>query len=875
MTAAASAKQMRQVAFAANLANHEDRLAIISQNGERLTYRQLAARVDEAAARLGPRKRLLMIEAANEVEPIVWYLGALRGGHCVLLTAADSAGQAEELAAIYQPDARLFKTGSQWTADVEAIPDRPLHPDLALLLSTSGTTGAVKLVRLSAGAIEANARSIAEYLSIAPGERAITTLPMHYSYGLSVIVSHLAAGATILLTGLSVIEPAFWEFFDREGGASLAGVPYTYELLERIGFRDARHPTLRTLTQAGGRLAPDMVELYARWARDRGGRFFVMYGQTEAVARMAYLPPDQALENAGAIGQPIPGGAFHLIGEDGRPLEGAKAVGELVYRGPNVMMGYAANAADLARGPELDELRTGDLASLGSNGFYRIEGRKSRFSKLFGMRISLDEIEASLSREQVKAAVAGDDSLIAVAVTGHADPDQIAAAMAERLGIPETALDVVAVDEFPTLGSGKIDYQGLLRQAKARSSLRRGSEPGDPRSSITAAFQHAFPNGPLDASKGFAALGGDSLSYVGLSLELERQLGFLPDHWEKRSVEELVALAPATPKTVNQLAPRALETEVLIRACAIVAVVLNHATSLWTVGGGADVLLLLAGYNLARYNRERLADGRGWDVLTTFLRRIILPYYVIMLGYFLIKRTLDPSSLLLVSNFRGRFGSMLEPYWFLELLFQCMLVMAAACAFRPVREAIARSPWRAGLVALAAALAVKVAVFAMLHHHRLINRTPDAAFYLLALGWCLQQASDVRRKVLVTAVALGVALLDVFGAPGIWQAYVAPANLTHAAWLIVATTSILWVPRISLPGLVRDGVAIVAAASYYIYLSHGVPVHVMVWMMHIRNPLWPLLASFATGIPFWWLMQSDMLRRLVRPAWAWSVQPAR
>ena len=179
----------------------------------------------------------------------------------------------------------------------------------------------------------------ASYLELTPDDRGITSLPLHYCYGLSVLHSHLAVGAAVVLTDASVVDPCFTEALRAHGVTNVAGVPHTFELLERAGPERLHVPTLRFITQAGGRMAPERVEQWLDRAEQWGAKFYVMYGQTEATARMAYLPPAIARHRPSAIGRPIPGGRLEL-----RPVEGLPDdVGELVYRGPNVMLGYATN----------------------------------------------------------------------------------------------------------------------------------------------------------------------------------------------------------------------------------------------------------------------------------------------------------------------------------------------------------------------------------------------------------------------------------------------------------------------------------------------------------------------------------------------------
>jgi acyl-CoA synthetase (AMP-forming)/AMP-acid ligase II len=294
-----------------DLVGFGDGTALVADEGE-ISYRELSRRVAEAAARLGTERRLVRLTARNDVATVVAYLAAL-AARCPVLLLPDAGESAEAVAAAYDPDVTAVALGDS----VRWLEHRPvtrhhLHSELALLMTTSGTTGSPKLVRLSYTNLQANAESIAAYLGIRDTDRAATTLPLSYCYGLSVLHSHLLRGAGLILTELSVADSAFWSLFRRARGTSFAGVPYTFELLERVRFQRMRLPHLRYVTQAGGRLSPDVVARYAALGRRRGWDLFVMYGQTEATARMAYLPPALAESHPGAIGVPVPGGSFRL-----------------------------------------------------------------------------------------------------------------------------------------------------------------------------------------------------------------------------------------------------------------------------------------------------------------------------------------------------------------------------------------------------------------------------------------------------------------------------------------------------------------------------------------------------------------------------------
>jgi len=538
---------MSDVLFAHRLRDHGDRLAFIGDDGLRLTYAALADMVEAQAAALAGPPRLVIIEAANTLASMVAYLACLYAGHPLILSEPGCTALDPRIGATYGA-ALVFRAASDGGWGFEALPGAPppelhpaLHPELCILLSTSGTTGSPKLVRLSRANIHSNSASIAAYLGLNHNERAITSLPLYYSYGMSVVNSHLHAGAAILLTRHSVAEPAFWDFFEQAGATSLSGVPFTFDLLERSGFRGRDYPALRYLAQAGGRLPAERVRLYGEWARARGKAMFVMYGQTEASPRMAYVPPDQLLENVEAIGIAIPGGSFELLGDDGATLHANDVAGELVYRGPNVMMGYAESAADLARGDETPELHTGDLACRKANGCYYITGRKSRFSKIVGLRISLDEMERWVTANGLQGIVSGDDRLIVVALTGaeaaQQASGQLKGQLVQRFGLPASALTVLTLASLPTLPSGKFDYRTVLRLGHEAAAA-----PAFAPTSLLEAYREVLANADVRPGDSFLDLGGDSVNLVELSLVLENYLGKAPDNWEACSIASLEAI---------------------------------------------------------------------------------------------------------------------------------------------------------------------------------------------------------------------------------------------------------------------------------------------------------------------------------------------
>lgn len=462
-----------------------DRLLAITEEGAALTLRDLNAAGDALSHAVGGH-RLVFVLCENSPGTLLGYLACLQAGAVPLLLDAHIAPallagllSCYRPAFLWAPEDLPAETRAQlggyrptltlWDSTLLTAPGQTgpeLHPDLALLLTTSGSTGSPKLVRLTGKNLAANARSIVEYLELTEGERPITSLTMSYSYGMSIVNSHVMAGAPVVLTRRSVLERPFWDLMARERVTSLAGVPYTYRMLQRVGLMEMDLPHLRTLTQAGGKLPEGLHRTFAAWAQDTGRRFYVMYGQTEAAPRMGYLPPERSLEKCGSMGVPIPGGSFRLLGTDGGPVSEPDTVGELVYRGPNVAMGYAQGPEDLVLGDQWGgELHTGDMARRDSEGFYTIVGRKKRFIKLFGNRVNLDEAERLLTARfpQAAFACAGEDDRLAVFYEGGT-PElarQAADYLSAEMHFPARVFLVQGMERLPRSAAGKTLYSAL------------------------------------------------------------------------------------------------------------------------------------------------------------------------------------------------------------------------------------------------------------------------------------------------------------------------------------------------------------------------------------------------------------------------------
>lgn len=824
--------------FARTLEQFGDAPALLTESGSSLSYTALAQAADAFAATLGNQRQLLLIDMVNAVESVIAYLGALRGGHPVIL----SAGQTAQLTTSFAPNALYHIVDGVWQLDRQThAPRHDLYSDLALMLSTSGTTGSAKLVRLSSQNLHTNAVAILEYLRITQADRAITTLPLHYSYGLSVLNSHLAAGASIVVGDWALTSPDFVEVMKKYAVTNLAGVPYSYELLEKSPFTTAHFPMLRYCTQAGGKMPVTVIEKWDAWARARGIAFFVMYGQTEATARMSYMPPAQLARHAGSIGNAIPGGAFHLIDDDGRVIEAADTVGELVYRGPNVMLGYAETITDLALPGGSDELRTGDLAMRDAEGYYTITGRRKRISKVFGLRLSLDEIEAQLLAMGESAYVAGDDAQIVIATIAQPLAPMVIDSLAARYGLPKNIFMPLHLTTLPRLANGKVDYTALLAHGQAQRQISSAQIPT--LSPLRHLFAELAPNGQVEDGDSFTSLGSDSLSYVRASIVVEEQLGHLPERWEEMTLTQLEALSRAgLNRSPSLWRWHEMEMMTAVRAAAIVAVVCVHLLPHGSYAGGAELLMALAGLSLGKNGRNDLIGGQPFRPLRNFFLRIIVPYFILLAAYSLVhpeKFRFD--TFLLLGNLRdGRRGDMLSVYWFLEAYGQILLLLALLFSLTPLRRFATRRPDLFGWCFVAASLLLKWIFFPYFGHTQGYNRTPDAVLYLIAFGWQYAVLTSTLKRILLIIITVMASLLT-------WG-----FTDTHPLFLGAGFLLILLLPRLRMPGLLTWPLSAISLSSMYIYLSHCFIRNILVRLMPDQYVLWRVLLTLATGWAIWW-----------------------
>ncbi len=403
--------------------------AIQYEDGRAVSYAELKELSDRAAEGIAPHTVRILL-GKNDIETMVRLVGYVNHGIVpLLLPESIDKGLLHSLESAY-----------------EGV---PAHPDLALLLSTSGSTGSPKLVRITAQNIASNSRICVDAMPITPDVRMMMVLPAIYAFGLSTAFTCLSAGATLIMSERSVMDRDLPRLMVATKATHFAGVPYMYEMLDRLRFFTNEMPDLRYLLVSGGAMAPVLRRKYAEWGRAKGVTVREGYGQTETAGFMSFISTDSEMEKIGSIGRVVDGCRFRIEDE------------ELVYEGPNTAMGYALSAADLLKDDEWRGVRhTGDLARIDGDGYVFITGRASRFLKVYGCRVSLEDVERLVKDafEGIDCAATGADNHLKVFVTDAGKVQAVQQLLVSKMHFNAGAFAVKAINALPRSAAGKVQY---------------------------------------------------------------------------------------------------------------------------------------------------------------------------------------------------------------------------------------------------------------------------------------------------------------------------------------------------------------------------------------------------------------------------------
>jgi long-chain acyl-CoA synthetase len=457
-----------------NFDKYRNKIAFISEDNKKISYSSLNSEIKKINEKI-EKKSLIFILTNNDIECMFMYLAAMKNkSACLLIESTVSHQMLESLIANFSPRyifSNLKNTSFKNFKKIKNLKKNiifenlkkkkyKLWSKLSLLLMTSGTTGKPKLARFSFENLNSNAISIAKYSNISSNDTMITTLSPAYSFGLSMINSHLLKGAKILLNNDSIITKQFSKKIEKYKVSTMGGVPFTYEVFDRLNILKKKN-YIKKLLQAGGPLNINLQKKFAKICKKKID-FYIMYGQTEASPRISYLPPKKFSKKIGSIGIPIPGGKIKIIDENEKEIKKAYVEGELEYFGKNVFLGYAENINDLKKlDKNKGQLKTGDIAFRDKDGFYFISGRTKRIIKIFGKRVNLDNIEKYFNKLKIKNACISKKDTLVVFVIDKKNIVKIKNILVKDFNLNKVSFNIKLIKEIFRLKNGKINYSYL------------------------------------------------------------------------------------------------------------------------------------------------------------------------------------------------------------------------------------------------------------------------------------------------------------------------------------------------------------------------------------------------------------------------------
>lgn len=745
----------------------------------------------------GTERPVVAIDAVSSTAFVRHVLATCAAGKVVLI-AHTQASRPEatglRIESRLQPD-----VGTGWL-DAEY---RPLDDDApAQVVFTSGTEGEPKAIVLSHRNLADTVRRLNEVMGVDASIREYVGVPVTHSFGLGRCRAVLAAGGKVYLPEMG-FNPTEIVAMLRAGEINaISAVPTLWRVLlqNRAMFADCAE---RVRWIEIGSQYMSREEKLALASLFPKARIVQHYGLTEASRSTFLVVSGEEESRLESVGRPT-GGVEVSISPGGR----------IRIRGPHVAMGRMVNGRLQPLADAQGWFETSDLGRL-EDGFLYYEGRADDIINSGGLKVAPEPLEAAVKQALphlqdvavcgVPDALRGEGFLVAVQGAHPGDDEAIVEAVDDALSrrniSARTSIHVRHVESMPRTANGKLQRRKLANQFTSAEAPTPSSAE-TPRT-VLALFQRRFGRDRLKPGMSFTDLGGDSLNYVQMAMDLERYLGRLPANWERLSIAELERLrANAALRKRKLLEP--LDSGTALRAFAITTVVAIHA-GFGFLYGATIMLMMLVGYNFARFQSASLQRGQVWSTLWDFSKKILLPFYVILVAYTLLYHDLEWESFLLFSNFVYRSSNNLVPVWFVLNLVQVLAIVGLLFSLAPVRAWFGRNVWRSSMTVLVMVTAFHALMYVFVHRFEYDLFLPHMYLPVFWLGWTAFHAEGWRQKLAVTALLFALVPLNV------------NVGIQHL-WLLFAGLWIIWVPRVYFPPLVNRIAGAVAAATFFIFI---------------------------------------------------------
>lgn len=440
---------------------------LVSQNNKQYTSLKIRKKIIEVSKAV-KNNAIYTIKASNSIEFIIWYLAALTGNFKLIIlpeylddTKMDSIAKKFKVNGIIKNvsfNADLDQM--EWSINNLFIESNYMK-NLKLLITTSGSLANPKFVMLSQKNILNNTQDIMKRLPISNKDKLITTLPLNYVYGLSLLNTHVYAGATVVLNDDSVMAKNFWNKLNIYKISTFGVVPTQFAALLKVNELLNNAESIKYITQAGGGITIEEIQNFLNLTKSKIP-LYKMYGQTEATARISILDFKDLKNKIGSVGKPLDSLKVEIKKTKAEKVNQKNEVGDIIVKGDNVFLGYATNYKDLVRKIEKNRaLNTGDMGYIDPDGYLYVLGRKDRTIKLDGFRINLDDLESELQRDfNVDLVEYHNNSIYLFCIKKLIDNDILQ--ISKKYNISKSRLIFKKIDEIPLLENNKVNRKKII-----------------------------------------------------------------------------------------------------------------------------------------------------------------------------------------------------------------------------------------------------------------------------------------------------------------------------------------------------------------------------------------------------------------------------
>lgn len=715
--------------------------------------------------------------------------------------------------------------------------------DIAQVSFTSGTEGEPKAIAISHRALDNTARRLVDIQQLDKTIKEYIGAPVNFSFGLGRCraIAFVNGRGYIPENGFDPLEIS--RMLNNHEINAISAVPTLWRiLLSQKKYFDGIGDRLKWIEIGSQYMSSDEKQALRKLFPK--AKIVQHYGLTEA-SRTTFLDISHDSDHLESVGQPTNDIQVKLNADN-----------KICIKGPHLCSGLVSEGEVKSLSDRDGWFETSDYGEI-KDGYLYYKGRADDVINCGGIKISPETLEREIRRSQTKTnsingfciskipdVERGEIPLLAI-LSHFSDKqkyfEELALQELRKLGLNLSSIPTIFMDEFPVTGTGKIQRKKISSQFQP-SEKKQDSFSKDKATSVGEIFENLFKKKNINKDLSFNSLGGDSLNYVKATIELEEYFGYLPKSWSQLSISSLEKLSRSDTKS------KSIEIDVMLRTVAILAVVMGHSGFSF-IGGGTQLLFVLVGYNLARFQSKHIISGDVWSSIYKYAIKLIIPYMILVISYFIWKETFSWDRILFYTNYMSfdARSPVIFPAWFIQVLLQSLLILGAIFSFKTVRTQFSENLWFSSYLFMLIFLAIRIIFPHIYDTNHLFARVPPIYLASLWLGWLILFSESKQEKAItfVTALILSVEHLGVE---------------LKSLWISCGSFFLLYKDSIELPRALKSTLTTIALATFYIYLFHMIFIHIPANILELHSPIINSAFGVCGGVIVWYFF--DRLRVL-------------